>query len=49
MNELLQMMTVRECTYKGEQIVMFDDYQEAEWQDCYIDCPEYKNYMEEWN
>lgn len=47
MNELIQFMTVREVRGYSEVIVQFSN-QEQEWRDDYFDCPEYKEYCEEW-
>ena len=47
MNEILQFMSVRDVL--TDKLIQFDTYQESEWNDTYYDCPEYKNYMEEWN
>lgn len=46
-SEILQMMTVRNIW--TDEIIQFDDYEEAEWHDAYCGCPEYKDYCEIWN
>lgn len=42
-------MSVYEVLCDGSVVDVTNEYEEQEWSDEYMDCSEYKNYMETWN
>ena len=43
------MIGVYESTKNNVEVDVTMEYVKQEWQDCYMGCPEYAEYQEEWN